>query len=511
VVRLTQNYRSDGNILKAAAAVIQKNPHRHPKELWTARGAGERLTILLAQDERDEARRVAAALRQLRSDGIPYGEMAVFFRINAQSRLLEEGLRLGDVPYVIVRGRSFFERAEIKDAVAYLRLMVNPRSDVDLLRVLNSPPRGIGDTTVERLTAYALSRGLSVYDALAPDDLARVPDLNAPARGRLTRFRALLEELAAAAASGSAGEAMQEVLKRTGMVERYNQQGGEEGEERVENLYELVRAAREADERSALSGGGRDPQDVPLQSFLEQVSLIADADGEGGGDRVSVMTLHAAKGLEFTAVAIVGMEEGVFPHSRAVGSERQMELDGAGDEEMHEERRLCYVGFTRARRRLLLSTSYCRALFGQLRFNPPSRFLGDVPAELMDQPVAQWASLGGSPARRGGESSGGYTIDRSYDQTNWGSPAPAYRRSGYRRNARAPGTGMRPADFQAQRKARTVVVENPDWPLNTRVLHDSFGPGRVIAADGEGTDAKLTIRFERAGEKRIVARFVRRA
>ena len=420
VVRLTQNYRSDGNILKAAAAIIQKNPHRHPKELWTARPAGERLTILLAQDERDEARRVVEALRRLRSGGIPYGEMAVFFRINAQSRLLEEGLRVGQVPYVIVRGRSFFERAEIKDAIAYLRLMVNPRSDVDLLRVVNSPPRGIGDTTVERLTSHALSRGISVYDALGPDELTRVADLNPTARGRLSRFRGLLDELAAAAVSGSAGEAMQEVLKQSGMLERYRLQGDEEGEDRVENLYELVRAAREADERAALSSG-REGADSALLSFLEQVSLIADADGEGGGDRVSVMTLHAAKGLEFTAVAIVGMEEGVFPHSRAVGTESRG-LDGPGDEEMAEERRLCYVGFTRARRRLILSAAYSRALFGQLRFNPPSRFLTDVPPELLDQPVTAWATGSVSRGRDGG---GGMSIDRSYDQTNWGArPLP---------------------------------------------------------------------------------------
>jgi DNA helicase-2/ATP-dependent DNA helicase PcrA len=504
VVRLTQNYRSDGNILKAAAAVIQLNPHRHPKELWTARPAGERLTILLAQDERDEARRVVDTLRDLRSSGIPYGEMAIFFRINAQSRLLEEGLRLGQVPYVIVRGRSFFERAEIKDAIAYLRLMVNPRSDVDLLRVFNSPPRGIGDTTVERLTSHALDRGISVYDALGADELARVPDLNPAARGRLARFRALLDELAGAAASGSAGEAMQEVLKRSGLLERFRLQGDEEGEERVENLYELVRAAREADERSALSAG-RDSADSALLSFLEQVSLIADADGEGGGDRVSVMTLHAAKGLEFTAVAIVGMEEGVFPHSRALGAESRA-LDA--DEEMHEERRLCYVGFTRARRRLVLSAAYSRALFGQLRFNPPSRFLTDVPRELLDQPVTAWAT---GTVSRGRDTGGGVTIDRSYDQTNWGGSAPSYSRSGYSRSGRsARSPGLRPSDFQARRQAKTLVIENADWPPNTRVTHDSFGQGRVIAADGEGADAKLTIRFERSGEKRIVARFVRK-
>jgi DNA helicase-2/ATP-dependent DNA helicase PcrA len=508
VVRLTQNYRSDGNILKAAAAVIQKNPHRHPKELWTAREAGERVNVILAQDEREEARRIGEALRRLREQGTPYGEMAVFFRINAQSRLIEEGLRLGEVPYVIVRGRSFFERAEIKDAIAYLRLMVNPRSDVDLLRVLNSPPRGIGDTTVDRLTSHALSRSLSVYDALGPEELARIPDLAAPARGRLARFRALLDDLAQAASSGSAGSAMQEVLKRSGMLERYRQVGGEEGEERVENLYELVRAAREADERSALIA--QDSGDSPLLSFLEQVSLIADADGEGGGDRVSVMTLHAAKGLEFTVVAIVGMEEGVFPHTRALRSESQSLAD---PEEMHEERRLCYVGFTRARRRLILSASYSRALFGQLRFNPPSRFLTDVPPELMDQNVPQWAPS--ARPRVGAGEDGAFTIDRSYDQTHWqggsGGSTPAFRRSGYARGARAHRPGMRPADFQAQRKAKTVVVENPDWPLNTWVSHASFGSGRVIAADGEGADAKLTIRFERGGEKRIIARFVRRA
>ncbi len=421
VIPLTQNYRSDGNILAAAAAVIAKNPHRHKKELWTSRAAGEPISVLYAQDERDEGMRIVDALRGLRADGVPYGEMAIFFRINAQSRVLEEALRIGRVPYVIVRGRSFYEQAEIKDAIAYLRLSVNPRSDVDLLRVVNSPPRGIGDTTLERVSQYASERHLSLYDALAEQRLSEIPDLNSGARGRLAAFRTLLNDLGTIASAGSAAETTQTVLTKSGMLDRLtglaNQGAGaksDEARERHENLMELVGAAREADERFAVAAGAQDDRNLqgnastPLLSFLEQVALIGDADGATGVDRVSVMTLHAAKGLEFDAVFIAGLEEGVFPHNRALAY-------NAVPEEMHEERRLAYVGFTRARHRLFLAAARARALFGELKFNPPSRFMLDVPEALLDQKVV-------TPARdfgmsRGDAYSNGYSIDRSYDQT----------------------------------------------------------------------------------------------
>ncbi len=484
VVKLERNYRSDGNILAAAQAVIAQNPHRHDKTLWTDRPAGARIGLLVAGDDYEEADRIAAFLAERHRAGTPLGEMAVFYRINAQSRVLEDGLRLARVPYVIVRGRSFYERAEIKDAVAYLRLLINPRSDADVLRIINSPPRKIGEATVERLSRHAAARGLCLYDALAEGELSANADLDGGSRGRLAAFRQLLDDLIATCAHGNAREAAEAVLTRTGLLDRYARQEGPEAQERVENLRELLRAAAESDVRAstAVAPGPAEPgadlgeESDPLLSFLEEIALLGDADQETGRDRVSLMTLHAAKGLEFDVVAIAGMEEGVFPHSRAIASHAFY----AGEEELHEERRLCYVGFTRARRRLVVSCAFRRALFGDPKMNPPSRFLREVPAELLDGilPAAE---------RRAVPMAGERTIDRSYDQS-W-------------RGDRFPARVRRPAAPPAPR-AETARA------TGATVRHAVFGVGKVVAADGEGPDAKLTVRFPSVGDKRIVARFV---
>ncbi len=496
VVKLERNYRSDGNILAAAQGVIEKNPHRHDKRLWTEREPGERLRLLWAQDERDEADRVAAALQDLHEGGLPYGQMAIFYRINAQSRVLEEAMRIARIPYVIVRGRSFYERAEIKDAVAYLRLMVNPRSDVDLLRIVNSPPRGLGETTIDRLSRHAGLANLCLYDALAPEEVARIEGLNAGARGRLGRVRQLLEELVEVARTAPAGTAAEAAIVRTGLLARWEQSQEPEAVERAENLRELVGAASEMDARFEAQGAaaraepepGADLDEIPeggaLLRFLEEIALLGEADGDTTPDRVSLMTLHAAKGLEFDAVFITGLEDGILPHSRALGF-------GASPEEMAEERRLCYVGFTRARHHLIVSCARARALFGDLRFNAPSRFLSDVPAELFDGPLPEREE---SPWRRERAASGVH-VDYSYDQSY--------------RAPRSFGGGRRyPA-----RQQRTVELEvapsvAPAGATGLTVRHAVFGVGRVVAADGEGPDAKLTVRFPSVGDKRIVARFV---
>ena len=495
VVKLTRNYRSDGNILAAAQAVIAENPHRHEKLLWTQRPPGALLTLLCAQDERDEADRVAAIFCGLREEGTPLGEMAIFYRINAQSRVVEEAMRLARLPYVIVRGRSFYERAEVKDAVAYLRLMVNPRSDVDLARVINVPARGIGDTTVERLSRHALARGLCLFDALAGPELQAVEGLNAGARGRLEGFRKLLEALVEIGRDGSAGRSAEAAIGRSGLLSRL--ETDPDATDRAENLREFIHAAAEMDarwEREEAAAARPEPSkaedrapDEPqpessggaLLCFLEEVALLGDADGKGGQDHVSLMTLHAAKGLEFDAVAIVGLEDGIFPHSRALGY-------SAAPEEMAEERRLCYVGFTRARHRLILACARARALFGELRFNPPSRFLAAVPAELLDQPV--------QPARASGPS-----IDHSFDQ----SYRPSSRPQSFRGSRRAAAPSRAPAgNTPALRPSRAGGA------TGLQVRHAVFGIGRVLTADGDGPDAKLTVRFPSVGDKRIVARFV---
>ncbi|HYO74051.1 MAG TPA: UvrD-helicase domain-containing protein, partial [Archangium sp.] len=402
VVKLEQNYRSDQNILDAAHAVIARNTRRMTKKLWSDRPKGENLVLMMNRDERAEAQDVARRIHELQREGfIKYSGMAVFYRTNAQSRVVEEALRLARVPYTLVSGRSFYDRAEVRDAAAYLRLMVNPRSDADLLRIINTPARGIGDTTVERLVDWANQAGVSLYEATAAPE--RVPGLNTAAVRRLAGFHAVVSSLHAfAQESKDAASAVDQLLKESLLVESLVTEGSDESLTRAENLREFLGAAQEFDLNraaaavAAATAGADDEEDakqaeleeegldsspltadVPaLNAFLEQISLVGEADADVGEGRVALMTLHAAKGLEFDAVFITGMEDGVFPHSRSLAA------DDPDGEEMAEERRLCYVGFTRARKRLFVSLAQCRSLFGELRYNPPSRFLRDVPPTL---------------------------------------------------------------------------------------------------------------------------------
>ncbi|MET0405811.1 MAG: UvrD-helicase domain-containing protein [Cystobacter sp.] len=497
VVKLEQNYRSDQNILDSAHAVIKRNARRMPKKLWSDRPKGEHLTLLLNRDERAEAQEVARRIHALQREGfIKYSGMAVFYRTNAQSRVIEEAMRLARVPYTLVSGRSFYDRAEVRDAAAYLRLMVNPRSDADLLRIINTPARGIGDTTVERLVDFANLSGVSLYEASAAPE--RITGLNSAAVRRLSGFHALVSSLHAfAQETQDSASAVDQMLKETHLVESLQAEGSDESMTRAENLREFLGAAQEFDlNRAALAvasantGDGEEGAQVPegeepldsspltadippLNAFLEQISLVGDADAEVGEGRVALMTLHAAKGLEFDAVLITGMEDGVFPHSRA---QRGGESDDDG-EEMAEERRLCYVGFTRARRRLFVSLAQCRSLFGELRYNPPSRFLAEVPQELFgiveqELPSAPREAHIINKKRKWADEDEGPRVDRSYSQASDGE-----------------GLG---GDVRGM-----------------RVRHEQFGMGRIISADGQGPNAKVTVDFGgQVGLKRVIARFL---
>jgi DNA helicase-2/ATP-dependent DNA helicase PcrA len=494
VVKLEQNYRSDQNILEAAHAVISKNRRRMPKKLWSDRQRGEHLQLLINRDERAEAQEVARQILALQREGfIKYSGMAVFYRANAQSRVLEEAMRLARVPYTLVSGRSFYDRAEVRDAAAYLRLMVNPRSDADLLRVINTPARGIGDTTVERLSDHADQQGISLYEAIAHPE--RIPSLNSAAARRLGGFRSLLSSLNEFAQKATdAASAVDQMLQETKLVESLMAEGSDESITRAENLREFLGASQEFDlnraaaavaAASAQSAEEAEPPppeldaapltaDVPpLQAFLEQISLVGEADAEVGEGRVALMTLHAAKGLEFDAVFLTGMEDGVFPHSRSLAVE-----DPEESEEMAEERRLCYVGFTRARKRLFASFAQCRSLFGELRYNPPSRFLRDVPPHLFGiepeaQEIQRPVAAPVAPRRRTYDEDDGPRIDRSYSQAS----------------SDMDGVG---GDVRGM-----------------RVRHEQFGVGRVISTDGTGPNAKVTVEFGGSvGLKRVIARFL---
>ncbi|QSQ19680.1 UvrD-helicase domain-containing protein [Pyxidicoccus parkwayensis] len=488
VVKLEQNYRSDQNILTAAHEVISKNTRRMPKKLWSDRQKGQTLSLLLSRDERSEAQEVARQVLALQREGfIKFSSMAVFYRVNAQSRVLEEALRLARIPYTLVSGRSFYDRAEVRDASAYLRLMVNPRSDADLLRIINTPARGIGDTTVERVTDFANEKGVSLYEALAQPE--EIPALNSTAVKRLKVFRNLLSSLASfAKGAKDAASAVDEMLRETKLVETLVAEGSDEAQTRAENLKEFLGAAQEFDlnrAAAAVQAAQNAPEDVPpevdaapltadtppLQAFLEQISLVGEADAEVGEGRVALMTLHAAKGLEFDAVFLTGLEDGVFPHARALKGE-----DPDDSEDMAEERRLCYVGFTRARKRLFVSLTQCRSLFGELRYNPPSRFLRDVPPALFgisehDVPEPPRA-VAVAPRKRTYDEDDGPRIDRSYSQ--------ASDMDGVTGDVR----GM-------------------------RVRHEQFGTGRVVSTDGSGPNAKVTVEFGGGvGLKRVIARFL---
>jgi DNA helicase-2/ATP-dependent DNA helicase PcrA len=504
-VKLERNYRSDAGILEAAYAVIRKNPRRKEKRLWTDRPRGALLGLILAPNERAEAQQIAGRMRGLADEGIPYSEMAAFFRVNAQSRVLEEALRLAGVPYHVVRGRAFYDRAEIKDAASYLRLAVNPRSDADLERVINTPPRGIGETSFERLQDHARSAGICLYDALAQAD--QVPGLAPRARTRLSGFRRLLDELIAqTSAASEAHTAVRQMLELSGMLDFFEAEGSEESRERAENLRELEGAALEFDrlrsEQEAVQvvqpsipveqGGALEPPQTALGAFLEQISLIGDADNEAATGRVSLMTLHAAKGLEFDAVFMTGMEEGVFPHARASQSD---ELGMTDPEEMAEERRLCYVGITRARKRLFFSLGLSRSLFGDYRENPPSRFLADIPRELFEtgqEPLAEEPR----EERLPGET----WVEREVELAE---------EDGFELDQRPESERQR----EPSERSRAVPpmrrrASGPALVVGVRVRHERFGEGLVTACSGSGPDSTITVRFPGQGEKRIVARFL---
>jgi len=496
VVKLEQNYRSTHVILEAAHAVISRALRRREKKLWTDRQGGAPLAMLVGADEHEEAQRLAQSIQAERLRGTRADEIAVLYRVNAHSRPIEAALRTLRVPYVIVRGTSFYERAEVKDAAAYLRLALSPSSDLDLARVMNRPPRGIGERTVERLRAFAEEQGLSLFEALGRVD--EVPELKAAARRSLAAFRQMVADLAARLPGLDAGTAVQEAIGRSALLDRLQAEGTEEAVEKAENLLELVAAAREFDEARAGEPAPRDaeePVPPPLARFLEQIALLGEADAPTPEGRVALMTLHAAKGLEFEAVFVAGLEEGTLPHERPWRRERSAEEREA---ELDEERRLCYVGMTRAKARLTLSLARRRMGYGASgpgwRDTEPSRFLGDLPPELFGLP----ARAAAPPVRRHpGALPGEPFIEMDGEEAAAAAP---------RRPARASGSGPT-VDYSYDQRPEAARPFQP----GQRVAHESLGEGVVRACDGVGPDAKVTVAFHAGGERRLLARFLRRA
>jgi DNA helicase-2/ATP-dependent DNA helicase PcrA len=366
VVALEQNYRSTGTILRAANAVVERNPHRHPKRLWTDLGDGDPITVVSCRDEHEEARVVAGEIDRALGRGESLADVAVFYRTNAQSRAIEDQLVRRQVPYVVVGGPRFYERAEVRDLLAYLRVVANPADGVSLTRMLGAPKRGLGPGCVAKLEAHATAHGLPVADALArPDEVAGLPPGQ---RATLAQSGALLEDIRTRVAAGSPlDRVLEEVLERSGLRDALAREGTFEAQGRIENLEEMVRVAAEyeaAEEEATLAG------------FLEGIALQADADlVDDSAGAVTLMTIHNAKGLEFEAVVITGLEEGLFPHARSDTPET-----------LEEERRLFYVGLTRARRHLTLTHAESRAMHGGRDYRLPSRFLGELPVDALAEP-----------------------------------------------------------------------------------------------------------------------------
>jgi DNA helicase-2/ATP-dependent DNA helicase PcrA len=432
VVTLEQNYRSTQTILAAANAVIENNQMRKPKTLWTEMAGGELLTRYHAENEHEEAVWVAREVERLREEeGRRYGDVAIFYRTNAQSRVLEEVFVRMGLPYRVVGALRFYDRKEVKDALAYLRVLVNPADEVSLKRIVNTPRRGIGEQTVAALARDAAARGLSLGEAL--ERAEENPDLSPRARAAVADLAGILRGLRAMVERGAPpAEVLEATLERTGYAAELEAERTIEALGRIENLKELVGVAREFSEEHPEGG---------VREFLEQVALVSDADEVALEDgAVTMMTLHIAKGLEFPVVFMVGMEEGVFPHLRSM----------TDPEELEEERRLCYVGITRAKERLYLTHAWSRSLWGGSSYNPPSRFLREIPAELV----------------RVVEAAG--EVDE-----------------------RAVGSGGR---------ALSLAVGD-------EVFHERWGRGTVVEVSGRGASAEASIHFPSEGTKRLLVAY----
>ena len=463
---LDQNYRSTQAILDAANAVITNNPGRKDKQLWSELGTGERITRYHAEDEGDEASWVARTMQSLQSDAtFMWKEMATFYRTNAQSRVLEESLMRFGIPYKVVGGTRFYDRREIKDAMAYLRAVANPADEISVKRVLGVPKRGVGESSVAKLDALAASTGTTFVEAMRHANDAGLT--GSAARG-VESFVRLLDDLALRLDDGP-GDLLQAALTDSGYLAELEAEGSVESAGRIENLGELVGSAREF---------------TRLEEFLEQVALVADTDDLDDDNRVVLMTLHSAKGLEFPAVFLVGMEEGVFPHSRALTEPVELE----------EERRLAYVGITRAQQRLFLAHAWSRQLFGSTNYNPPSRFLDEIPTELMEQVGAV-----------SGRSSYGRQSYRARDE--WSNPPP-YRRVDRENNGEADRHRDRvvEAALVAGQRAKQPSPSNSQLiglRLGDDVEHPAFGEGVIIDIRGQDDKAEATIRFRDAGTKHL--------
>lgn len=450
-ILLEQNYRSTQNILSAANAVIEQNRDRKAKNLWSEAGAGATLVGYVAENEHDEAEFISGEIKKLANEGISkYGDTAIFYRTNAQSRVFEEVFMRSGIPYKVVGGVRFYERREIKDFIAYLKVLANLEDEVSLRRIINVPKRGIGDRAIESIESVMNSRGISFWQAL--NVVANSSELGGRATASLSNFVSLILALnVLVEAKTIPSKILEAVLEQSGLLAELQNSTDPQDESRVENLQELVAVSIEYEVTPIedLPEGS----EISLAGFLEQVSLVADSDeipeGEDHGGVITLMTLHTAKGLEFPTVFLTGMEDGIFPHSRTLGER----------DELEEERRLAYVGLTRAKERLYLTRAEYRSAWGSPNYNPASRFLDEIPDNLIEWRARTFA------------------------------PKPKF--------VSAP-----PPRATGKKSSNTISLV-----IGDRVAHDTFGLGTVVKISGEGDRAEATINFGQLGEKRLLLRY----
>jgi DNA helicase-2/ATP-dependent DNA helicase PcrA len=458
MIKLEQNYRSTKNILAAASAVVANNEMRKGKSLWTQNPSGDLITYMESPDAEEEAMYVAERILY-HQKGDPGARIAVLYRTNFLSRILEEKLRRYNMKYRIVGGFSFYERAEIKDLVSYLTVALNPHDSVHLLRVINVPARGIGKTTTDALEELAVERGLSVWDAIE----ATVREARLPMRTLrgLESFYKMVAQFVQGAEELSSSALLEKIVTGTKYLEMLQEEGTEESESRIENIRELLTAAEESHERGET-----------LREFLDHAALVSDQDAYDEASPISLMTLHTAKGLEFPVVLIMGLEDGLFPHSRSIGEAPQLE----------EERRLFYVGMTRAEHKLYLTSARFRRYFGNMdqQISEPSRFLAEIPQELVEEVGERRRK----PAMRY-EGTSYDTVDAVMKVLGGGDKrsAPAYRPP------------------EPKKKSGGA------WALGTRVKHAKYGYGTILRTEGSGDDLKLTVSFISHGLKKMIAKY----
>lgn len=496
LIKLEQNYRSTKTILQAANQVIANNKLRKEKKLWTENPGGDKITCFQGESEHDEAYFIVDTIRKQLPTYKRYDKFAVLYRTNAQSRVVEDVFIKSNIPYTIVGGTKFYDRKEIKDILAYLRLISNPDDDISLQRIINVPKRNIGDTTVEKLQAYANANGQSLYQAIQ-----EVAYMGLPARttNAILSFNDLITNLMQMTDYLSVTELVEEVLTRSGYRDSLKEDKTLEAQARLENIEEFLSVTQEFERKN---------EDKSLLAFLTDLALVADIDslGEDGekeeaaeNGQVVLMTLHSAKGLEFPVVFLVGMEEGVFPHSRALFD----------DAEMEEERRLAYVGITRAEERLYLTCARMRTLFGRTNMSVPSRFLQEIPAELLEgNPANADQSFGGSRGgafgqRDSGARAFGSATSRG-DSGSFGMTKPGAQRYAGGSQATFSRPGMQAGDKLPGHGQGAGV----DWKVGDRVQHGKWGTGTVVKVKGTGDDMELDIAFPSpTGIKKLLAKF----